>query len=128
MSENIMDRVRITARPWMPQDLLDELQLMIDEESDDYLNTRRTTLEMALAYLKEHFAKDANVPSWISVTEQLPDRSGVFLVCTKHDFYKTTKVAKATYKSNNGGFYGQGGYWSNVTHWIPLSEPPKEGE
>ena len=61
--------MKIEARPWRPQDLLDDLQGIIDEESDNYLNTRRTTLEMALAYLKEHFAE----PKWIPVTEQMPD-------------------------------------------------------
>lgn len=45
----------IEARPWKPQDLLDGLQSIIDEEPDNYLNTRRTTLCMARDYLKEHF-------------------------------------------------------------------------
>ena len=62
---------------------------------------------------------------WIPVTERLPERNGEYLVCTIHDFYKTTKVAKASFKSNSGGFYGNGGHWSNVTHWMPLPEPPK---
>ena len=53
--------MRLEARPWTPQDLIDDLQGIIDEESDSYMNTRRTTLEMALAYLKEHFAEDNNV-------------------------------------------------------------------
>lgn len=70
-------------------------------------------------------ANGVTIQSWIPVTERLPDRNGVFLVCTKHDFYKTAKVAKATFKKNSRGFYGQGGYWSNVTHWMPLPEPPK---
>ena len=47
--------MNIEARPWRPQDLLDDLQQIIDEEPDRYLNTRRTTLCMALDYLKEHF-------------------------------------------------------------------------
>ena len=49
--------MKIEARPWTPQDLIDDLQDIINEESKEYLNTRRTTLEMALAYLKEHFAE-----------------------------------------------------------------------
>ena len=48
--------MNIEARPWRPQDLLDDLQQIIDEEPDRYLNSRRTTLCMALDYLKEHFA------------------------------------------------------------------------
>lgn len=45
----------IVSRPWEPQDLIDDLQLLIDEEPDRYLNDRRTTLCMARDYLKEHF-------------------------------------------------------------------------
>ena len=61
---------------------------------------------------------------WIPVAEMKPKRNGDYLVCTKHEFYQTTNIAKANFRS--GGFYGQGGHWSNVTHWMPLPEPPKE--
>lgn len=70
-------------------------------------------------------ANGVTIQKWIPVTERLPDRNGVFLVCAKHDFYKTEKVAKATFKKHSRGFYGQGGHWSNVTHWMPLPEAPK---
>lgn len=63
------------------------------------------------------------VNEWIPVAERLPERSGFYLVCTVHEFYKTAKMAKAHFRS--GGFYGQGGHWSNVTHWMPLPELPK---
>ena len=54
--------IRIMSRPWQPQDLLDDLQLLIDEEPNSYLNDRRTTLCMARDFLKKHFAEDtANV-------------------------------------------------------------------
>lgn len=69
-----MAEVKIIARPWQPQDLIDDLQELIDEESDNYLNTRRTTLCMAKAYLEEYFATDNNVGGkWIPVTERLPE-------------------------------------------------------
>lgn len=47
--------IRMMSRPWEPQDLIDDLQLLIDEEPDRYLNDRRTTLCMARDFLKEHF-------------------------------------------------------------------------
>lgn len=50
-----MSETRIVSRPWRPQDLIDDLQLMIDEEPDLYLNDRRTTLCMARDYLKSFF-------------------------------------------------------------------------
>ena len=51
----MMIRGHVEARPWKPQDLLDDLQKMIDEEPDAYLNDRRTTLCTARDYLKEYF-------------------------------------------------------------------------
>lgn len=47
--------MKVEARPWNPSDLIDDLQKMIDEEPDRYLNDRRTTLCMARDYLKKYF-------------------------------------------------------------------------
>lgn len=54
--------MKIEKRPWRPQDLLDDLQSIIDEEPDRYLNTRRSTLCMARDYLKEYFLSPPNTP------------------------------------------------------------------
>lgn len=54
--------MKLIARPWRPQDLLDDLQEIITEEPESYMNTRRTTLCTALDYLREHFAEQANEP------------------------------------------------------------------
>ena len=48
--------MNIVSRPWRPQDLIDDLQMLIDEEPDLYLNGRRTTLCMARDFLKDYFA------------------------------------------------------------------------
>lgn len=49
--------VNLTARPWEPQDLLDDLQLLIDEQPNSITNGVRTTLCTAKAYLEEYFAE-----------------------------------------------------------------------
>lgn len=67
-TENQVKGIRMMQRPWQPQDLLDDLQLLIDEEPDRYLNDRRTTLCMARDFLKEHFSE----PDWVSVADSLP--------------------------------------------------------
>lgn len=51
----MMIKGHVDARPWKPQDLIDDLQKMIDEEPDAYLNDRCTTLCTARDYLKEYF-------------------------------------------------------------------------
>ena len=53
---------RIESRSWEPQDLIDDLQLMIDEEPDNYLNGNRTTLCMAKDYLQKFFAAESLRP------------------------------------------------------------------
>lgn len=60
---------------------------------------------------------------WISVNDRLPETKGFVLVCTENEFYKTRNVSKARYR--NGEWRSNGGIWTNVTHWMPLPEPPK---
>ena len=120
-----MSDFKIVSRPWKPQDLIDDLQGIIDEESDNYLNTRRTTLCMARDYLKEHFAEQ----KWIPVTERLPTPYERVLVC-RGDLRSENKFICVEYLTV---CYGETIMWggdyetwkSKVTHWMPLPEPPK---
>lgn len=73
----------IEARPWKPQDLLDDLQSIIDEEPDSYMNTRRTTLCMARDYLKEYFAPLSNDPLTL---DQLREMDGEPVWVTKEGY------------------------------------------
>lgn len=66
----------------------------------------------------------ADVPGgWISVTERLPENDDHVLCCTR---------TKAGRQNLIIGYYMDGlwrcGMNSNVTHWMPLPEPPKEAE
>lgn len=56
------------------------------------------------------------VQEWIPVTERLPEKPTKCLVYTKRGEYGGYEI---TYY--NEGFYLQ---YSNVTHWMPLPEPP----
>ena len=71
-----------------------------------------------------------NCQQWIPVSERLPDEDGWHLVFT---------TPNRGYRSINKGQFikgyewdnfkprwrGAGGTWTNVTHWMPLPEPPK---
>lgn len=132
-----MTNIKIVARPWQPQDLIDDLQEIIDEECDNYLNTRRTTLCMALAFLKEHFAEQ----KWIPVTERLPDVCDSYLVVVKYKYAWETEYNMDTdvatflpyddpdaYIDNRWNTYNdwdEGQQHIHITHWMPLPEPPK---
>lgn len=60
------------------------------------------------------------VQRWIPVTERLPEDEAEVLVCHKNGFV-----------TDNARF---GTHWwfaddqNPITHWMPLPEPPKEGE
>ena len=68
------------------------------------------------------------VAGWIPVTERLPE-SGEFIVVANWDKNHTPRVVKANvlmvqeFWGIATGFYAHG---QQVTHWMPLPEPPKE--
>lgn len=129
-----MPDTKIIARPWKPQDLIDDLQGIIDEECDNYLNTRRTTLCMARDYLKEYFATDNNDGrKWISVKDRLPDKKKVI---DGDVYYRNVAVRVknllheriAYYDPEHECWYDTGFFQiRGVTHWVELPEwePPK---
>lgn len=58
---------------------------------------------------------------WIPCSERMPERHGDYQVCTKNEYYGTRNVAKRYF---NGDCWS--GRWTNITHWMPLPEPPEE--
>lgn len=70
---------KLVARPWEPQDLLDALQEMIDEEPDRYLNDRRTTLCMAQDYLREYFDLQGCTPLSVDKLREMPLKEWVWI-------------------------------------------------
>lgn len=67
---------------------------------------------------------------WISVNDRLPEMKGLYLVAANQ--YKDTTIAEysALGKSwiglQNVGTYDDWDYDCEVTHWMPLPEPPKK--
>lgn len=67
--------------------------------------------DMAISALREQ-------PRWISVEERLPEEDGFYLVYGPF-IYRDTKW----YDRKNFSQY----FWKHdVTHWMPLPEPPEE--
>ena len=94
-------------------------------DNDSPASKMSKALDMAIAALREQeSAENAHCNSckkcngWIPVTERLPEDRNEVLVHT------TKKVSKARF--GDGRWHGSGGCWMNVTHWMPLPEPPKE--
>jgi hypothetical protein len=102
-------------------------------------------LEAVADYLLDNgvtFAKDTNVPSWIPVTERLPDKDGKFLVhriicggistmSVVGFAHNGTKVHEYDLRKKKNVWYeydSEVGYYplTTVTHWMPLPEPPTQ--
>jgi hypothetical protein len=63
--------------------------------------------------------KDLRKSRWIPVTERLPEEAGCYLVAVKNDHKR--RYSKTAWFSHDSWFARQ-----DVTHWMPLPEPPKE--
>lgn len=82
----------------------------------------RQMAEDTLAYIKQ---LEAQVPKWVSVKERLPEKT--ITACLVYaDGY--TRVADWTHDKwgEDFWFYVDGEYDPEVTHWMPLPEPPNE--
>ena len=66
--------------------------------------------------------EEVTVSRWIPVTERLPEDDATVLT------YKNGIVEVQKYEKRRNGWICKGWFWSlaNVTHWMPLPEPPKE--
>jgi hypothetical protein len=61
---------------------------------------------------------------WISVDERLPDMDESVLMFTKQKGYYVGGYYKAEVHAEFTGFYANA-VKRDVTHWMPLPEPPK---
>ena len=69
--------------------------------------------------------KDTNVPSkWISVKDGLPEEADRYL-CNIKSFAFPGLFYQAILKYDKHGFQEGHIYTDDVTHWMPLPEPPK---
>lgn len=99
----------------------EKIQIDLRFCSDDDVSQMEAALRIAVAALQE-----CEEYRWISVTERLPGEGGI-LATDGEQLYFTN--GSWFYKSLSGKIripanYGAG---ADVTHWMPLPEPPKEG-
>jgi hypothetical protein len=67
-----------------------------------------------------------NYKTWIKCSDRLPDKEGHYLIHLVNGFTKEYDVAyffNNSYNNNWGGWSDE-----NITHWMPLPEPPEESK
>lgn len=69
---------------------------------------------------------EAQAPKWISVKERLPERGAPKGCLIYADGYTCAADWSCDRYGDDWWFYVDGEYDPEVTHWMPLPEPPKE--
>ena len=77
----------------------------------------------ALAYITQ---LEARVPKWISVKDRMPEIGTVVLGYAKQNPFSAYEVMHVRNLGNGFEMIRYHEYASSVTHWMPLTEPPKE--
>lgn len=95
----------------------------IEELSKDRDNWKATAKEEREEYWHWFDQYQKDVHRWIPVTERLPEKFENCLIANKRG--KHYDIDKGWW---NGSFFDRcaKGSYSNVTHWMPLPELPKE--
>ena len=65
---------------------------------------------------------------WISVKDRLPERVEVIAFSAQYGDYLIGWIAEAEDSDTGAVCIGDGVELYEVTHWMPLPEPPKEGD
>lgn len=92
--------------------------MLLGEAADaiEELQENNAALNGTVSNLIEQIA-ELSKPRWIPVAERLPSEDGFTLIFTAHGH-----VGVCYFTNGWWGGYGEDG----VTHWMPLTEPPKE--
>jgi hypothetical protein len=74
--------------------------------------------------------EELSKPKWIPVTERLPEFEGAVLCMRKSNVYGVRPYQEILYVDEYGFKNFDDIYLADgvVTHWMPLPQPPKEGE
>ena len=79
--------------------------------------------------------EELSKPKWIPVTERLPNCNGCYLVWRPHFFGGEIGMPSICYFDGTNTWHDSYGvdftrilHSEDVTHWMPLPEPPKDGE
>lgn len=85
-------------------------------------------VDMAISALRQQDVTDKDVGKWISVKDRLPEAGGYVACIAKRNPFSRFMPMVARIEKNGWVNPITEQYISEVTHWIPLPEPPEEDE
>ena len=101
------------------EDERDRTVLNLAEISEKYARKNLETLQK----IHEKVTAEEAEPKWISVEERLPEKEGRYLCVVR--IGKSGAVYVRVMNGDSYGFSLDHIYDDDVTHWMPLPEPPK---
>lgn len=69
--------------------------------------------------INDYFKESASKSAWISVDERLPDKQAQYLIVDDEGYMEVALWARQF------GWFSHVNRGNEVTHWMPLPEPPK---
>lgn len=87
------------------------------------LGCKRQRNSDALAYIQQ---LEAQVPKWISVVERLPEDERSVLTVNGHGEIRIMGLWSKRGDEWTWLHNGRMMHYNDITHWMPLPEPPKE--
>ena len=81
-----------------------------------------------LCEIKDIEAEEHAKHQWIPVTERLPEECGHYLIYVIGKEFKQWSMVTMAYYHKQFYYDDMENLFGLVTHWMPLPEPPKDGE
>lgn len=105
------------------------LRNMRKDDLIEYIRTLEHNYNVAVSF-NENQAKYIEslgvLQKWIPVTERLPEENDRYLCNVKSFAFPGRSYHAILHYDKRGGFREGNIYTDDVTHWMPLPEPPKE--
>lgn len=97
----------------------------LTNEANTHSNPIKRAYTRAAAIIEQITAEDVQpVNQWISVKDRLPDEGASVLICTNEGI----RSVSARYGNRFFITIVEAFTVDTVTHWMPLPEPPKDGD
>jgi hypothetical protein len=106
------------------QNMADKKKIIYADDLQKSIVDDVTIKGSAFAAIMRHLQDAPAVQEWISVKDRLPDKHDRYLCNVKAFSFPDLRYF-AILKYDDGGFIEGKIYTDDVTHWMPLPQPPK---